>query len=282
MNRIYKKMALLVLIGAMLAGCSKKVENPKPSVSILEASGFTTGNNHLFTGSTLKFGFDANYNELTGKKLTKFRAFVSDGKTILWDTIINLNNETNFHYEGDFTFIELGDWQIVGRAYDAADEEGSAYINIHVQEDMEENFVWQKIGQDSVTGFGNYGLKWVDSVTADSVSVALDTIYLLPADSLVSLYLFDQSKWNEIDTYEGKDAFFKNIKKNPRDYKDNKIESYNIFALEEVVTYNAVLAVMNENEDEENYMLLIKDSYSENYSENANGIRHLTVNGKSK
>ena len=88
------------------------------------------------------------------------------------------------------------------------------------------------------------------------------------------------AKWEEIDTYDGKDALFKDIKKNPKNYKDNKISSYNIFANKEAVTYDEVIAVMNEHKNGENLLLLISNSYSENY--NDNGLRHLTVNGKLK
>ena len=76
------------------------------------------------------------------------------------------------------------------------------------------------------------------------------------------------------------DELFKDIKKNPRNYKDNKIDAYNILATEEAVTYDEVIAVMNEHVNGENLLLLISDSYSENY--NDNGLRHLTVNGKLK
>ena len=145
---------------------------------------------------------------------------------------------------------------------------------------MEQSFTWQQVGQDTVTGFGEYGLLWIDRETIDSVCVSLDTINLLPADDSISLYLFDMAKWEEIDTYDGKDALFKDIKKNPRNYKDNKIDAYNILATKEAVTYDEVIAVMNEHVNGENLLLLIKDSYSENY--NDNGLRHLTVNGMLK
>lgn len=280
MKQIYKNIALFVIMGAAFVGCNKKADNPKPNVSIVTAEGYTTGEEHLFLGDTLKFGFDATANAQTNKKLVKFRVFISDGRTILYDNVFNLNNEDNYHCEGEFCFVELGDWQIVGRAFDAANEDGSAYINIHVQDDMETPFTWQQIGLDSVTGFDDYGLVWQDTEIVDSVSIALETILLLPADELVTLYLFDKSKWEEIDTYDSKEALFKDIKKNPKNYKDNKITAFEIFATEEAVTYDAVLAVMNENEEAENYLLYISDSFSEVY--NDNGERHLTVNGMVK
>lgn len=277
MKQVYKNIALLVMMGAALIGCKKKVDNPKPDVSIVTEEGYTTGEKHLFTGDTLKFGFNATANAETQKKLVKFRVFISDGRAVIYDNVYELNNEDNYHCEGEFCFVELGDWQIVGRAFDSNNEEGSAYIDIHVQEDMETPFTWQQIGQDSVTGFGNYGLTWLDTEVVDSVSVALDTILLLPADESISLYLFDESKWEDIDTYDGKDALFKDIKKNPKDYKSNKISAFEIFAAKEAVTYDKVLAVMNEHEDGENHLLFIRDSYAESY--NDNGLRHLTVNG---
>lgn len=278
MKHIYRNILLLVLMGASLVGCNKKVDNPKPNVAIVAEEGYTTGEKHLIKGSTLKFGFDATANEETNEKLVKFRMYVSNGKTTIYEKVFDLNNEGTFHCEGEFCFEELGNWQIVGRAYDAANEENSAYIDIHVQEDMVSNFVWQQIGLDSVTGFGDYGLLWMDNKVIDSVIVTLDTISLLPADDSISLYLFDKSKWEEIDTYEGKDALFRDIKKNPKDYKNNKIGAYNIFADKEAVVYDNVIAVMNEKEDGENLLLYISNSYSEVY----HGERHLTVNGKLK
>lgn len=275
MKHLYRNAIMCLFLGAALVGCNKKVDNPKPSVTIMTEEGYTTGEEHLFTGDTLKFGFDAIANAETNEKLVKFRMYISDGKTTIYDKVFDLNNEETFHCEGEFGFVELGNWQIVGRAFDAANEESAAYINIHVQEDMEEAFVWQQVGQDSVTGFGDYGLLWIDTKVVDSVDMALDTISLVPVDDSISLYVFDKSKWDEIDTYDKKDALFKDIKKNPKNYKDNKVNAYEILAAEEVVAYDEVIAVMNEKENGENILLLISNSYSEDY----HGFRHLTVNG---
>lgn len=279
MKHIYRNVIICLLLGASFIGCSKKVDNQNPIVSIVSDEGFTTGEEHLFTGTTVKFGFNATSNAVTAEKLAKFQVFVAKpGGEWIYDTTYFLNSEDNFYAEGEFTFERLGDWRIGGRAFDAANNWSTAYIDIHVQEDMEEPFVWQQIGQDSVTGFGDYGLLWFDREVIDSVSVALDTICLLPIDDSVSLYRFDKSKWDEIDTYDGKATLFKDIKKNPKNYKDNKISVYNIFANKEAVTYDEVIAVMNEKENGEHLLLLINDSYSEVYHE----LRHLTVNGKSK
>lgn len=281
MKHIYRNVITCLFIGASFIGCSKKTEIQNPNVTIVSEEGFTTGEKHLFTGTTVKFGFNATSNAQTAEKLVKFQVFVAQaGGEWIYDTVYALNNEDTFRTEGEFTFERLGDWRIGGRAFDAANNWNTAYIDIHVQEDMEELFTWQQVGQDSVTGFGEYGLLWIDRETIDSVCVSLDTINLLPADDSISLYLFDMAKWEEIDTYDGKEALFKDIKKNPRNYKDNKIDVFNILATEEAVTYDEVIAVMNEHVNGENLLLLIKDSYSENY--NDNGLRHLTVNGKLK
>lgn len=281
MKHIYRNVIICLFISASFIGCSKKTEIQNPNVTIVSEEGFTTGEKHLFTGTTVKFGFNATSNAQTAEKLIKFQVFVAQaGGEWIYDTVYALNNEDNFRTEGEFTFERLGDWRIGGRVFDAANNWTTAYIDIHVQEDMEESFTWQQVGQDSVTGFGEYGLLWIDRETIDSVCVSLDTINLLPADDSISLYLFDMAKWEEIDTYDGKDALFKDIKKNPRNYKDNKIDAYNILATEEAVTYDEVIAVMNEHVNGENLLLLISDSYSENY--NDNGLRHLTVNGKLK
>lgn len=279
MKHIYRNFIMCLLMGVAFIGCTKKNDNQLPVVSIVSEKGFTTGEEHLFVGSTVKYGFTAASNASTAEKIVKFQVFVAKpGETWVYDTTYLINNEDSFRCEGEFTFDELGDWRIGGRAFDAADNWSEKFINIHVQEDMEEPFVWQKIGQDTVTGFGEYGLQWIDTEVIDSISVALDTILLLPIDDSISLYLFDKSKWDEIDTYNGKAALFKDIKKNPKNYKDNKIDVYNIFAAKEAVTYDEVIAVMNEKANGENLLLLINTSYSEVYNES----RHLTVNGKLK
>lgn len=279
MKHIYRNLIMCLLMGTAFVGCTKKVDNQLPAVSIVSEEGFTTGEKHLFVGSTVKYGFNATPNASSAEKLVKFQVFVAKpGENWVYDTTYVINNEDSFQCEGEFTFDELGDWRIGGRAFDAADNWSETFINIHVQEDMEIAFVWQQIGQDTVTGFGEYGLQWFDTELVDSVNVALDTILLLPVDDSISLYLFDKSKWDEIDTYDGKDALFKDIKKKPKDYKDKKIDAYNIFAAKEDVTYDEVIAVMNEKADGENLLLLISTSYSEVYD----GLRHLTVNGKLK
>ena len=58
MKQIYRNILLLVMMGATLVGCNKKVANPKPNVAILAEEGYTTGEKHLIKGDTLKFGFD--------------------------------------------------------------------------------------------------------------------------------------------------------------------------------------------------------------------------------
>lgn len=278
MKHLYRNAIICLLMCTVFVGCTKKADNQNPNVSIVSEDGYTTGEKHLFTGSTVKFGFNATPNAETAQKLVKFQVFVAKaGEEWVYDTTYVINNEDSFRCEGKFTFEELGDWRIAGRAFDAANNWSETFINIHVQEDMEMPFVWQQIGQDSVTGFGEYGLLWLDREMIDSVSVALDTISLLPADDSISLYCFDKSKWEEIDTYDGKDALFKDIKKNPRNYKDNKINAYNILAAEEAVTYDEMVAVMNEHQNGESLLLLISNSYSDIYDDN--GLRHLTVNG---
>ena len=279
MKHIYRNAIICLLIGASFIGCNKKMDNQNPSVSMLTEEGFTTGENHLFIGTTVKFGFNAFPNAATNSKLVKFQVFVAKpGQDWVYDTTYFLNNEDSFRAEGEYTFIELGDWRIAGHVFDASNNWSETFINIHVQEDMEEAFVWQQIGLDSVSGFNDYGLLWIDSKVIDSVAIALDTICLLPADDSVSLYLFDKSKWDEIDTYKAKDDLFKDIQKKPKDYKDKKIDAYNILAAEETVMYDNVIAIMNENENGQHYLLFIGNSFSEDY----HGLRHLTVNGKLK
>ena len=280
MKHIYRNVILCLLLGTTLIGCNKKVTDPKPTVTVMTEEGFTTGNSHLFTGSTLKFGFDAKANAETNEKLVKFQMRVSNGKTDIYDTVFVLNNEDSFHAEGEFTFTELGNWQIVGRAFDAANEQGSAYIDIHVLEDMETTFTWKQVGYGIVEGFDDYGLIWKDSIIVnDSITVALDTICLQPANDSISLYLFDASTWNGIESQTDKDNLFNDITDNPNNYKNNKIDAYKgILANKENATYNEVLAILNENTNGENLLLYINNSFSEEY----HGERHVTVHGKLK
>ena len=278
MKHVYTNALLCLVLVATLVGCNKKVADPKPTVTVLTAEGYTTGEKHLLSGDTLKFGFDAAANAETNEKLSKFQMFISNGTTVIYDTVFTINNEDRFHCEGEFCFTKVGNWQIVGHAFDNADEKGAAYINIHVQDDMETNFTWQQIGQGEVEGFGDYGLLWIDTEVLDSINIVLDTIRLVPADDSIALYVFDPSKWDEIDSYDGKTALFKDIIKNPKNYKDNKISAYEILAAEEAVTYNEIIAVMDEKENGESHLLLINNSFSEDY----NSERHLTVNGKLK
>jgi len=275
MKQIYKNIALLVMMGAAFVGCNKKVDNPKPSVTALSSNGYVSDSKKVKPNTTLKFGFDAASNAETNKDLTKFRMFISDGTNVIYDTVFNLNNEKSFHCEGEFTFVEYGKWQIVGRAFDAANEEGSEYIDITVL--MEDPFTWKQVGFGEVEGFGEYGLIWNDTI-------ATDTICLFPAnaDSIQILNL-STLEWNNVNTEANKRYLFSEIARNygkPNDaYKDNRIDVYkSILTNKESVTYNEVIAVWNMSDSEKNLLLYITNSFAEEY----NGEVHLTVHGKVK
>lgn len=279
MKHIYRNFMLLAIVGATLVGCGKKVDNPKPNVTAVSGNGFVSDSKKVKPGTTLKFGFDAVSNAQTNQSLNKFRVFISgepNTNTVIYDTVFTLNDEKSFHFEGTFTFEEYGRWQIVGRAYDAANEEGSDYIDITVT--MEQSFTWKQVGHGEVEGFGDYGLIWNDTI-------AQDTICLLPADSVTQLLKLSAMEWNSIYTEANKRLLFSDIKKNygkPNDaYKNNRIDSYKgILLKEESTTYNDVLVVWNMEDSEKNLLLNIGDSFAEEY--NDNGEVHLTVHGKLK
>lgn len=280
MKQIYKNLALLVIMGAALVGCSKKVDNPKPSVKAISGNGFVSDSKKVNPNTTVKFGFDAASNAQTNQSLSKFRVFISgepNTNTVIYDTVFTLNDEKTFHFEGEFIFAELGRWQIVGRAFDAAGEEGSAYIDITVL--MENSFTWKKAG-DTLTGFGDYGLIWDEGF-------AQDTICLTPTDTMTTVLLkLSTTEWNNIYTEAHKRLLFNDIRKNynkedqtKNEYKKYEIETYKgILTKKETATYNDVLVVYNKDDDEKNLLLYINNSYAEDY----NGQLYLTVHGKLK
>ena len=280
MNPVYKNLALLFMLGAVLIGCSKKVDNPKPNVNAISGNGFVSDSKKVKPNTTVKFGFNAASNAQTNQGLTKFRVFISgepNTNTVIYDTVFTLNNEKTFHFEDEFTFVELGRWQIVGRAFDAAEEEGSEYIDITVL--MENSFTWKKVG-DTLTGFGDYGLLWDETIAQDTISLVL-------ADTVTTKLLkLSASEWNGIYTEAHKRLLFKDIKKNydkedqsQNTYKKNELKVYKgILAKKESATYNDVLVIWNMEDSEKNLLLNINNSFSEEY----HGERHLTVNGKLK
>lgn len=280
MKHIYKNVLLLVMMGAALVGCNKKVENPEPSVTTISGNGFVSDSKKVKPNTTVKFGFDANSNAQTNQELTKFKVFISgepNTNTVIFDTVINLNGEKSFHYEGEFNFVEFGRWQITGRAFDAANEYGSDYIDITVM--MDDSFVWKKEG-DTLMGFDDYGLLW-DEVLAQ------DTICLTPADTATTVLLkLSTTEWNNIYTEAHKKTLFKDITKNynkenqaQNEYKKYELEAYKgILTKKESATYDDVLVVYNKEDDEKNLLLYISNSFAEVY----NGQLHLTVNGKLK
>jgi len=280
MKHMYRNILLLVMMGAILVGCSKKVDNPKPSVNAISGNGFVSDSKKVKPNTTVKFGFNAASNVQTNQSLTKFRVFISgepNTNTVIYDTVFTLNDEKTFHFEGEFTFVELGRWQIVGRAFDAAGEEGSEYIDITVL--MENSFTWKKVG-DTLTGFGDYGLLWDETL-------AQDTISLILADTVTTkLFQLSASEWNSIYTESHKSQLFKDIKKNynkedqtQNTYKKNERKAYKgILVKKESATYNDVLVVWNMEDSEKNLLLNINNSFSEEY----HGERHMTVNGKLK
>ena len=126
MKQFYKNMMLIVLIGAALTGCKKKVENPKPIVTAVSQSGFVSNSKKVKPNTTLKFGFDAASNAETNQSLTKFRVFISgepNTNTVIFDnTLAHRLTPT---------------WKIQKR-FDQAARESAAYFLSHPELQVED------------------------------------------------------------------------------------------------------------------------------------------------
>lgn len=200
-------LALMCLVSvAFFASCDKPVENPEPSIAILQEEGFVQNNDVVDLLTEVNFGFVVSSNATTQKTLQSLVVSI-DG--IEWANLTDtLNGLTTFTYR-DVVKYEPERDSIVGASVITAtvtDVDGkvnTATINLKLNLAEEPLTVvdvdFYRLG-NTQTGLAEYGLYWDQNAKAPFAQIK-------PVAGAF-LYIFDSSVWDEVTVPSQKIAKF--------------------------------------------------------------------------
>lgn len=195
-------LALVCLVGvAFFTSCDKTpvVENPEPSIAVLDKEGYLADGNVIDVDEDYYYGFRVASNPDTQKELAKLVVVcTSDEITFpLCDSVIS---GTEFTFEGIIGFEAtreiIGEAEILATVTDADGKTASASIKLSInQEDnlVASEFTWNRHGGQDATGLEPFGLKWEKN--AKEIYAVIE-----PVEG-AQLYIFENTKvWEDTQT----------------------------------------------------------------------------------
>ncbi|MBQ8958799.1 MAG: hypothetical protein IJ057_09955 [Bacteroidales bacterium] len=217
MKKLALALACLVSV-AFFASCDPVVENPEPSIQVLQQEGYLQNGDVVdLSPDTLYFGFTMASNNETNKELAKLtvkvETFDTEGASIESSNWTGDNGEvltgTSYTYTSGIYF---GTRDIIGRAVitatvtDAAGETATATIQVSLNEAAQQligsTFTWYRLGS-TITGLDEFGLNWRGNYPRDTYAK------LEPKDG-VKLFIFHSEDWTNVNTDVEKAALFNN------------------------------------------------------------------------
>lgn len=179
------------------------VEDPRPSISVIEAFGFVADGDTVNFGQSAKFGFKMFSNNETQSELKSLTLWIND------EPLAEINLSDNSYSYVDSVYFEIGK-EIIGEAVIKAtvsDADGyratasiTLYINFDDPQLVETDFIWERRGAAYATGLEEFGLEW----TANYKDICAQ---IKPMDGY-SLYEFSPEIWSTITTENEKAYFF--------------------------------------------------------------------------
>ena len=200
-------LALVCLVSvAFFASCDPKVENPEPSIAVLEEAGLVKTGDLVNENDTVRFGFKVASNAETLEKLASLIITV-DGAG--WDTV-SFTDETEYTYKMGIIFPSsrdtiVGTKTIAAVVKDAAGKTNTASIeltlNYHELPLTAAEFTWKREGSNPGEGLDMFGLEWTKNAKGEPFAI------IKPIEG-VKLYEIPAEKWAEITTVDQKQALF--------------------------------------------------------------------------
>ena len=208
-----KKLALALVClfsVAFFASCDKPIENPKPSISILEEEGFAHFEEIINVGDTVYFGFIVASNAETSQLLSSLVVKIDDEE---WDKV-DLTGKSEYTYKSGVFFPSekdtiVGPRVITAVVTDTDGQTNTASINIYfyhhdVQTLEVEPIEWRRDNGADGTGLAEYGLQWTKNVTDKTVAK------IEPLEG-ATLIIFDPEDWTNTNTQLEKAALFTEV-----------------------------------------------------------------------
>ncbi|MBR1514006.1 MAG: hypothetical protein IJ622_06935 [Bacteroidales bacterium] len=216
MKKLALALACLVSV-AFFASCTDPVENPQPSIQVLQQDGYLQNGDVVdvnYDELTMPFGFVMASNNETNKALSHLKVDVESFD--LEDASLGVTNwadkdieGTSYTYEDAITFQLQRD--LVGRTVitaivtDAAGETATATIQVSLNEAAQpltvRTFTWNRHGGEDGTGLDEFGLKWTRNLSKAIYAI------IEPVDGAI-LYRFDPTDWDATTTDVEKAALF--------------------------------------------------------------------------
>ena len=207
MKKLALALACLVSV-AFFASCDKPVDNPEPSIAILNEEGYVQNNDVVDLNTEVKFGFVVSSNSQTQKALQSLVVKIDD---VVWANLTDsLTGLTIYTYK-DVVEYKLERDSIIGASVITAtvtDVDGkmnTATINLKLNQPAKplvaRTFTWNRHGGDAATGLDEFGLKWERNLSKDIYAI------IEPVDGAI-LYKFNPSVWTTTTTDVEKASLF--------------------------------------------------------------------------
>lgn len=265
-------MALVCLVSlAFFASCDPTIENPEPSISVIQTEGYLMDNSIADLDVQYLFGFNVASNPETGKALKSLVVTIDDE---LFDEV-ELDGDTYEYIEGimwESSREIIGTATIKGVVTDVAGETNSVSftVSLNYEEPLIENDVtWVRKGSatqgNTASEMEACGLKWSGSYKDIMATIEPLTGY--------SMYVVKDAleKYNSIENVVDKAAFFTELSETAR-----PVDKYRDISAERPKTYNDILAVIKE--DGEAHLVLIGSTAIETGGYGT----MITITGKTK
>lgn len=159
-------LALVCLVSVAFFASCDQIQNPSPTISILNEENCIQDGAILNLDETYPFGFKVASSAESGVELSQLVITIDDEG---WDTV-DLTGKTEYIYRGQITYSTQQRDSIVGQGNikavvtDAKDYTGTATINYSINDPAKPliatPFEWYRLGRDTVY-FEEVGLKWV-------------------------------------------------------------------------------------------------------------------------
>ena len=200
-------LALVCLVSvAFFASCTEQVDNPEPSIAILNEEGFVQNNAVVDLNTEVQFGFVISSNSQTLKPLQSLVVEIDGNR---WATLTDtLSGLTSFTYRDVVTYQPqrdsiIGTSEITAIVTDVDGKTASATITLQINQAEDPltvgDFDWYRLGNEQ-SGLEEFGLYWDKNAKSPFAQIK-------PLEGVV-LYKFDSNVWDQVTFPTQKAAAF--------------------------------------------------------------------------
>ena len=211
-----KKLALALVCFASVAffaSCTKPVDNPEPSISVITDEGFVKSGDVIDINQVFVYGFQMASNSETKKELKQLAistTFIDleGNETTPEEEIISLAGKTEYRFV-DTVYYEvtrdvMGTIKTVATITDVDGKINTATLTLSLNEPAEpletKDFTWFRHGGNDGEGLEEFGLEWEGN--------GKEVFAIIKPVDGATLYGFSPDTWDEVTTDVEKVAAF--------------------------------------------------------------------------